>query len=268
MEPAPRITDRLGLIGGWLVAPVFGLVSRARRARTFHPRGPVYHARAVRHASTPLALYSLAEALSGNVLVRFSGALWKKERRLLPEVLGCALRFRDAQAESPVASGRDQDLLFATIRRPWTMPLSPLSTHAHDYLANDYFAVSPFDSQEVTQRFYLRLHPVRAASTPPTAASTRAARLASALRADAVVFDLEHSSGPFGPWQPFLQIQLEREADIDGEALRFQPYRNGRGIRPHGFVHALRRGVYAVSQQSRPHQAHADAGTNARDAVS
>lgn len=268
MEPEPRITDRLGLIGGWLVAPVFGLVSRARRARTFHPRGPVYHGRAVRHASTPLALYSLAERLSGDVLVRFSGALWKKERRFLPEVLGCALRFRDLQSDSPLPSERDQDLLFATIRRPWTMPLSPLTTHAHDYLANDYFAVSPFDSQEVTQPFYLRLHPTLRASPPPTAASTRAARLSSALRDGAVVFDLEHSTSPFGPWHAVARVQLDREANIDGESLRFQPYRNGRGIRPHGFVHALRRGVYAVSQQSRPRQTHADAGTNARDAVS
>jgi len=29
----------------------------------------------------------------------------------------------------------------------------------HDFLANDYFAVSPFESPELTQLFYLRLHP-------------------------------------------------------------------------------------------------------------
>jgi hypothetical protein len=250
MKPARRtLGHRLGILCGWLVSPLFGLTSGLRRARTFHPRGPVFHARASRHVATPLALQELADRFTGDVLVRFSGALWKNEPSLLPDVLGCALRVRRARRESALATADDQDLLFATIRRPWTMPLSPWTTDAHNYLANDYFAVSPFLSQEVTQPFYLRLHP---AGSQPAHADTRAARIAQAVRAGAVALDIEHSTRPFGPWQPLSQVRLECAAEIDGEALRFQPFRTGRGIQPYGFIHALRRGVYSISQRSRP----------------
>jgi hypothetical protein len=250
MKPARRtLGHRLGTLCGWLVAPLFGLTSGLRRARTFHPRGPVFHARASRHVATPLALQELADRFTGDVLVRFSGALWKNEPSLLPDVLGCALRLRRARRESALATADDQDLLFATIRRPWTMPLSPWTTDAHNYLANDYFAVSPFQSQEVTQPFYLRLHHV---GSQPTRANTRGARIAQAVRAGEVALDIEHSTRPFGPWQPLSQVRLERAAEFDGEALRFQPFRTGRGIQPYGFIHALRRGVYSISQLSRP----------------
>jgi hypothetical protein len=50
---------------------------------------------------------------------------------------------------------------FATIRRPWTMPLAPLATVTTDYLANDYFAVSPFslEGDPNGSRVYFRIHP-------------------------------------------------------------------------------------------------------------
>lgn len=249
MKPA-RTTfgHRLGIVCGWIAAPLFGVTSGVRRARTFHPRGPVFHARAHRHTAAPPALQALADDLTGDVLVRFSGALWKKEPSWLPDVLGCALRLRHARRDA-LACADDQDLLFATIRRPWTMPLSPWTTDAHDYLANDYFAVSPFQSKQVTQRFYLRLHP---SSAQHVHAETRGARIAQAVRAGVVTLDIEHSTRPFGPWQPLSHLKLEREAEVDGEALRFQPFRTGRGIHPYGFIHALRYGVYSVSQRSRP----------------
>lgn len=250
MKPArTTLGHRLGIACGWLVAPLFGLTSGLRRARTFHPRGPVFHAHAYRHAAAPMALQELANCFTGDVLVRFSGALWKKEPSWFPDVLGCALRLRRARRESALAAPDDQDLLFATIRRPWTMPLSPWTTDSHNYLTNDYFAVSPFQSRKVTQPFYLRLHP---AGVQHVHADTRGARLARAVRAGAVLLDIEHSTRPFGPWQPLSQVRLERAAELDGEALRFQPFRDGRGIQPYGFIHALRRGVYSLSQRSRP----------------
>lgn len=249
-----RMSYRLGVLTGWLIAPLFGLTSGVRRARTFHPRGPVFLAHVVRHPDVPPELHALADRLMGDALVRFSGALWKREPRWLPDVLGCALRFRRTRRETASACPDDQDLLFATIRRPWTMPFSPWTTDVHNYLANDYFAVSPFECHEVTQPIYLRLHP---SAWPRVYAETRGAKLAQAVRAGAVALDLECSTRPFGPWQPFAQVRLEREAEVDGEALRFQPYRTGRGVRPYGFIHALRVGVYTLSQQSRPRQSRA-----------
>lgn len=243
-----KLTGGMGLATGWLVAPVFGWISLARHARTFHPRGPVFHARVEPHAGAPTELRRLAEQLRGKALVRFSGALWKHELRI-PDVLGCALRLRHSDDENAAAAGDDQDLLFATIRRPWTMPLAPLTTDVRDYLTNDYFAVSPFRSRDVTQPFYLRLHPV---AWERDGSGSRSARLEQAVRAGAVMLSLELGDHPFGGWRPLAHVRLERAADVDGEALRFRPFRAGRGIEPFGFVHSLRVGVYRLSQLTRP----------------
>jgi hypothetical protein len=238
-----------GAVAGWMIAPLFALVSFVRQARTFHPRGPTYHASVVEHPAAPAELQPLARRLTGRALVRFSGALWKSSQTL-PDVLGCAVRFRRNQDETPVPDNDDQDLLLATIRRPYTMFLSPLTTRISDYFANDYFAVSPFDVG-LPWPVYFRLRPDHASNE----AGVRSERLLRQVsRADAGL-SLEVSDHPFGPWQPLLRITLERLAPIDGEALRFHPFRAGRGLRPRGFIHALRLGVYTLSQRARPRHA-------------
>lgn len=179
--------------------------------------------------------------------MRFSGALWKHSEDA-QDVLGCAIRFRRDDQETPEPADDDQDLLFATIRRPYTMPFSPLSTNVEDYLANDYFAVSPFDVG-IGERIYLRLHPARRSSE---ARGTRSEKLARDVVEGHAQLNLEYGFEPFGPWHPLATVSLERVAHVDGEAIRFRPFRAGRGIRPRGFVHALRSGVYAVSQWARP----------------
>jgi hypothetical protein len=237
----------LGVAAGWAIAPIFGLVSLARRARTFHPRGETLHALVTGHAGAPAELHALAERLVGHALVRFSGALWK-DAPSVPDVLGCAVRLCRGRSESAKPAADDQDLLFATIRRPWTMPLSPFTTDVRDYLANDYFAVSPFDVG-LPSRFYLRLHPARPCSDRH---GTRTARLLRQVAMGQAELSLEVSRGPFGPWSPLLVVSLEVPASIDDQELRFSPFHEGRGVRPRGFVHGLRLGVYSFSQWSRP----------------
>lgn len=240
----------LGRAAGWAAAPLFGLVSLVRHARTFHPRGPVFHATVTRHATAPEHLHALADRLAGPALVRFSGALWKHAESA-PDVLGCALRLRHDRSDSAEPGAGDQDLLFATILRPWTMALSPFTTNARDYLANDYFAVSPFDVG-LERRVYLRLRPAHPSSATQ---GTRSERLARDVEDGRASLSLELAQGPFGPWAPVAAVVLERAAEVDGEALRFRPFRQGRGIRPRGFIHALRLGVYTLSQRARPARA-------------
>jgi hypothetical protein len=241
---------RLGTAAGWLIAPVFFASSFLRHARTFHPSGPSYHARVTRHPEAPPELATLADRLTGRALLRFSGALWKSPRRI-PDVLGCAVRLRRDAGDTPEPAADDQDLLFATIRRPWTMGFAPLTTNTSDYLANDYFGVSPFDVPE-RERIFLRLHPDHASAKCD---GTRDELLASAVRGGRAALDLEVSHRPFGPFRPLVTLSLERAAQVDGEALRFLPFRHGRGVRPRGFLHALRAGVYALSQSARPEHA-------------
>ena len=229
------------------MSPLFGLISLLRRARTFHPCGPVYHATVMPHPAARSDLEPLAARLAGRALVRFSGALWKHAESL-PDVLGCAIRLRRDAGETPEPATDDQDLLFATIRRPWTMPFSPLTTDVGDYLANDYFTVSPFNAG-LRCPVYLRLHPRTAARGDE---GTRSERLARAVHRGHATLNLELGTDPSGPWRPLGVVSLQGPARVDGEALRFRPFQNGRGVQPRGFIHALRLGVYATSQRARP----------------
>ena len=252
---APRLTmshfvsRAAGLVGaalGWAVAPLFALTSALRHARTFHPSGTVFLAEV-----TPLG-HALGERLRGPALVRFSGALWKGDRERF-DVLGCAIRFRHTEAPSPVADAGDQDLLFATIRRPWTMPFAPFMTNAHDYLANDYFAVSPF-SVPGFGRAYLRLRPDDDGGRGAYGESRVERLLRAVSRGDAKMrFEVRRSWRH--EWATVALVTLRRPVEIDQERLRFWPFRNGRGITPRGLVHGLRRGVYSMSQRARPSHA-------------
>lgn len=217
----------LGRAAGWAAAPFFAALSLARRARAVHPRGPVFHADVSLDATVPSHLRALGDRLSGPALVRFSGALWKRAEGV-PEPLGCALRVRRTKAESVEPAGDDQDLLFATIRRPWTMFFAPLTTNQRDYLANDYFAVSPFDVG-LADEVYLRLHPAGRSSTHERG-GTRTERLARDVMRGEARLVLEASKKPFGPWTPFADVVVERAAEVDGAALPSVP--RGQGSAP------------------------------------
>lgn len=259
---APRFpsgaVELAGDLVGSLVAPLFFLASRLRRARTFHPRGDVGTARVEVDPIASGTARRVAERLRGVALVRFSSALDKggdgtEGRKLLRfDVLGCAMRF--AYREGQELEG-DQDLLFATIRRPWTMPFAPFTTRVGATLGNDYFTVSPF-SVPGEPTCYFRLRPERDVAKDarePRPARTREERRAALARRIAdgtAVLYLEVGEGPFGPWERGARVRV-RTLREDVPTLRFDPYRCGRGLRPKGFVHALRRAVYAASQAAR-----------------
>ena len=243
MHEALGLGERAGRIAGFLSAPWFAAGSWLRQARVLHPRGQTYEARVVPSAGRGQAL---GERLAGQALVRCSGAMWK---RPVPwfEVLGVAVRFRGAHAASPVPETDDQDLLFATIRRPWTLATAPWLTDASDYLSDDYFAVSPFDTPELG-RVYFRLRPARASKVQ----GTRPERLEEAVWRDEARFVLSARPAWHLGWIEAATIELVTRALIDDDALRFSPFRTGRQIVPRGFVHALRPSVYAASQRARP----------------
>jgi hypothetical protein len=240
-----RLSETIGRAAGWIVGPLFAATTAMRRARTFHPRGDVLRARVEPEVATG-TLVDAAERLRGPALVRLSGALFRSDHKVLPDVLGCAIRFRSTPELSPEPAIGDQDLLLATIKRPFTMFFAPLTTHVHDYLANHYFGTSPFDVPGYGKA-WLRLRPDPVLARFPR----RTERLLAAVWRGEAVLHLEVGRGPRGPWQPLVAILLEGAANVDDRALRFAPHRTGRGIRPRGLVHALRRGVYAASQSAR-----------------
>jgi hypothetical protein len=249
---------------GSALSPFTGALSTLRKSRMFHPRGLVCRAE-VEAAPADPSLQAVAEALAGVALVRWSSALWKRGE--WTDVLGCALRFA-REPLSAEARADDQDLLLATIQRPWSMPLAPFTTRTRDFLDNVYYGVSPFEVDDLGRVEWRVI-----SEYPAAAGDDRQDRLARAMRDGHARLRLELAPYP-GPlsrpdgdrFKTVVRLNLTQWLELDQEALRFDPFRSGRGLRPVGFVHAMRRATYAASQRGRP--AHTpDQGTGSSKAT-
>lgn len=240
-----------GRIAGLALSPFTGLISAARQSRMFHPSGLLCAAEA-EPIATEGAAGEVAARLAGPVLVRWSSAWWKTGEWI--DVLGCALRFSEGPLGVEPQPG-DQDLLLATIQRPWTMPFAPLTTRDDDFFANNYFGVSPFDVSPLG-RIEWRLRPEGA---PLLNRGSREERLAYRIDGGTSSLFLEWCSyaGPLkrplaGDFEPLVRVRISGFIELDQQRLRFDPFRDGRGIKPVGFVHNLRRAAYLTSQRARP----------------
>jgi len=240
------LRERLGEAVGAVLAPVVQQVSRARRARTFHPDGLVFQA-TVTSLDDGGEGSGVGQRLAGSALVRCSGALWRRGPQL-PDVLGVAMRFRKTDALSVDVIPGDQDLLFATIVSPVTMPFSPFTTDVTDFSHNHFWAVSPFDV-EGPGRSKLRLSPLTKAELNPGSREEKL-RQAVSLHLAGWVLELRQTWSP--GYRPIARIMLDREVQVDQAALHFSAFNDGLGFQPRGFVHAIRKAVYPASQKGRP----------------
>lgn len=212
----------------------------------FHPEGLCYEGRFERLEGLAGGLAVLASMLEGPLLARFSSAWWRGGREWI-DALGCALRFGWTRSQGAQVAPSNQDLLLATIRLPWTTPIAPFSTHVHDFMANSYFAVSPFEAPGVG-RVKFRLVPFRAGRTN----RARAARLDELVARHEAALSFEVRAAKVGAeWIPIGRLRLTDRVEFDEKALRFSPFLAGRGIKPLGFVHYLRPGAYWGSQTAR-----------------
>jgi hypothetical protein len=167
--------------------------------------------------------------------VRLSGGIWKSDEHAA-DVLGIALRLPGEQG--------DQDLIFATFRHLWSLPLAPLTTDTGDFFANCYYAVTPFRAPGCGT-FELRLVPAAA----PRATGTRAQRLAARLAAGTAALTLEmRARRPLARWRAAARIELTNRARGGGNTLLFSPSNAGRGVQATGLINALRGIVYRASQ--------------------
>jgi hypothetical protein len=243
----PHRREKLGMLAGACLAPITGALSSARRARMFHPDGLVFQATVEPRAVAP-DLAQVGERLAGSALVRFSSALWRGNHEW-PDVLGAAIRFGWTPAGSAAAS---QDLLLATIRFPWTMPLAPLTTNFRSFIWNHYHAVSPFEVDGVG-RVKVRL---RSPRIDNGTSDSRALHLLHAVNAGRANFEVQFRRLSVPPWarrwESVARLTLVAPLEVDQAALRFSPFRAGAGVSPVGFVHALRLAAYAASQAARP----------------
>lgn len=236
-----RVLDAAGDAAGAVLSPLAALGTRLRHERLFHPAGACYRAR-VLAATIEQPQARLAHRLAGEALVRFSSALWRDERR--PDILGVAVRFQAHPGAAPAAG--DQDLLFATVRSPLTLAGALLTTRRHDFLANYYYGVSPFEADGVG-RARLRL----VAHGNGVRATQRFERLAGSVSQGLVGLRLEIKVRGEARWRPLVLLEICGPLPVDQRALRFDPFRAGRGLVPAGFVQHIRRPVYALAQRTR-----------------
>lgn len=269
--PSPRRPGEFfGLVYGLFLGAVTAGVSAARKARTFHPSGIVYTGQAtattafsVLHCDTMTEntvteertsiVSELVNRISGPILVRLSTALWKNDREWT-DVLGIAVRFGGNSARDWTAEAQpgDQDLLFATVKHPSLLFISPFLTKVHDFFQNYFYAVSPFSLGEVKrEEVYFRLCPQQGSSMEN---ASRTGKVDKRVNEGTAIFTLEiqFQLDSDKKWRPCAELKLVQRSELNQEALRFSPFRDGKEIHPRGWIHFLRVGAYRGSQSTRP----------------
>jgi hypothetical protein len=195
-----------------------------------HSKGLVYRADVVPLASDE-PLGSLAQRLRGDAWVRLSGAWWRGTQEW-KDVLGCAVRFLASDKPDGDGQAGDQDLLFATARRPWLAIFALFTTDPHDFLENDYYAASPYHVHGVGKVRW-RLVPHRARES----GRNRWQKLERAVKNDLAAFRLEIKRlGAGDAWQPVAELRLKERVSVDSQSLRFSPLMTGRGFQPQRFL--------------------------------
>ena len=235
------VAELVGRMVGVLVAPLVFLVALVRGARAFHPDGGVFRAE-VRATAVDAPLVAVAERLAGPALARLSAAMVRGEVEK-PDVLGLGLRFGAAGT---------QDLLLATFDGfgPRQLRAAMATTDVHDFLHNDYRAVSPF---RVDGLGLVTLHARGDASGGGDGVS-RGERLAEAMAAGRARLHVEARPLPpdgDGAPRPLVDLVLVGRASVPPASLRLSPFRDGLGLRPVGFLAGIRWVVYPVSQLAR-----------------
>lgn len=231
--------ELLGRIVGVLVAPLVFLVALVKGARAFHPDGGVFRAE-VRATAVDASLVPVAGRLAGPALARLSAAMVRGEVEK-PDVLGLGLRFGAAGA---------QDLLLATFDGfgPRQLRAALATTDVHDFLHNDYRAVSPFRLDGAG------LFVLHARGEASGSGATRAERLAQAITSGRAVLHVEAralaSDGDHAA-RPLVDVALVGRASVPPASLRLSPFHDGLGLRPVGFLAGIRWVAYPVSQLAR-----------------
>jgi hypothetical protein len=240
--PSPSPGETLGRILGRALAPIAHLAARVRRGPALHLAGTVCAGEVIAAADDPV-LAPLAHRLAGAAVVRLSGALWRRPGP--PELLGCAIRFRNDRPLAAVVAPEDQDLLFATVRRLWLLVPAMFRTRRGDYLHNAYYTASPLELPGLGFVEF-RLVPIPAPIQP---GETRDERLDAAMQSGAARLRLELKRER-RVWQHLCDVRLRGRLELD-EQLSFTPFHMGQGLRPRGFIQAMRAAIYTASQSAR-----------------
>lgn len=243
-----RIYYGMGVFFGLLLLSwVFFFLSFLRRARFFHPSGVVYSARAwPAPGLASVAGVEVAERLSGTALVRFSGGIFKQKGQVArTDSLGLGVRFHGQPGLCATNAPGGQDLFLVSFHSFKAMAHDIKATNSHDYLANTYWAIAPYEVEGLG-RVSLRITAFGAGGM----GVARDERLEDAVRAGAASLRLEMAPWGTNDYQPLADVRLDSRVELEDE-LRLTPRASGRGLRPTGFLQGLRVFPYAASHLAR-----------------
>jgi hypothetical protein len=215
-----------------------------RRRRFLHPTGVGYHGQLVvgdgpGRPSVPL----LRPGATYPALLRFSrGAGLPKP---LPDALGVAVKLPDAHGP-----GADQDLLLtSSTSRPL---LRRLLFPASSFVRGAFSTALPYDLGG--KRVVLLLVPAPTGNERSPGGVDRSGGAMAELRAAAAAglgFELR-TAGTLGPSQRLATLTVGQPLPAERtQALRFNPWTTGPGIRPSGWLNLLRDAAYRASQRGR-----------------
>jgi len=229
-------------VAATVLAETFALVSRARAAKSLHPRGVVHEAELRVHGGDggrPDLLAGvpwLTMPASHAGVVRFSRSLGLPERA--PDIHGLALRLVGAHGP-----GLDQDLLMVTSGDG--LLVHHLFVPGRGYFDRPYSSVLPY--RGTGGRFVVGARLAPAAPRPPGAGS-EFADLGAAAATGRLAFEV--GVAPIrGRLTPVATLAVGARLPDEENALHFNPWNTGGGLHPAGSVNALRDRVYRRSQR-------------------
>jgi hypothetical protein len=231
---------------GPAVAAGFYALAALRRRRSLHPTGIGYQGwLQVPNDSPPRSGVPLFQADATHpAILRFSRGAGLPDP--LPDALGVAIKLPDAHGP-----GVDQDLLLtSSTDRPL---LRRLLFPARSFVRGAFSTALPYDFG--SERVVLLLAPeLTSAGRSAGGVGHRGGGALAELRAVAangIQFELRTAKS-FGRSQPLATVTAGASLSAEQtEALRFNPWTTGPGIRPSGWLNLLRDAAYRASQRGR-----------------
>jgi hypothetical protein len=222
----------------------FYALAALRRRRSLHPTGVGYQGELLvcggpGRPGVPL----LRPGAAYPALLRFSRGAGLPEP--LPDALGVAVKLPDAHGP-----GADQDLLLtSSTSRPL---LRRLLFPARSFVRGAFSTALRYDLGG--ERVVVLLVPAPTGNRRSPGGVGRSGGALAELRAAAVAgLGLElRTAGTFGPSQRLATLTVGQPLSAEQtQALRFNPWTTGPGIRPSGWLNLLRDAAYRASQRGR-----------------
>jgi hypothetical protein len=221
---------------GTSVGGVLGAVAAVRRGKAVHPHGVVHAGRLVVEgaAAAPHGSALLGSPGEHAAIVRFSRSVGVP--RPIPDLLGMSIRLPDVYGP-----GRHQDFMLVTSAD------LPIVHHvflpAGDVQQRPYTSSLPYRAGG--DRFLIGLLPEPAAPRPD--GDTELDRLDAAARTGRLRFRLAVAP-VMGRFRPVGELWIGERLPPEMDALRFNPWNTGGGLRPAGLLNRWRKRAYPMSQ--------------------